>query len=144
MSALRESHVLDTVQHQTERQTKRQTKRITFLRHRTGLWIACILFLAVGGPLAASAEYLLGTAKTAGQVGEKLDGYLELIDQDAPAEIKKMVKDTNERRLARYEIIAKKRETTAESVGKRAAVKIIERAKPGEMIQTAKGKWTKK
>jgi hypothetical protein len=114
------------------------------MRHRTGLLIACMLLLAVGGPLAASAEYLLGTAKAAGQVGEKLDGYLELIDQDAPAAIKKMVEDTNERRLERYELIAKKRGTTAESVGKRAAVKVIERAKPGEMIQTAEGKWTKK
>ena len=111
---------------------------------RTGLVIACILSFAIGAPLAAEGEYLLGNAKEAGQVGEQLDGYIGLIDESAPEKIKQMVKDTNERRMSRYETIAQKRGTSVESVAKQAGAKILKRAKPGEMIQDADGKWTKK
>lgn len=127
-----------------ENRVEARTNGTRFARFQTGLLIACVLSFAVAGPLWAESDYLLGTAKTVGQVGEKADGFIELIDESAPENIKKMVKDTNERRTARYTMIAKKRGTTVESVGKQAGVKILKRVKPGEMIQDADGKWIKK
>lgn len=125
---------------------KVETRRNTVMLERVhaGILIACVLSFATIGPLAARAESLLDTAKQAGQVGEQLDGYVGLIDQSAPENIKKMVKDTNERRMTRYESIAKKRGTKVESVAKLAAAKILPRVKPGEMFQAEDGTWTKK
>lgn len=148
MSGFREVRYMDRYEKRCKLiekdQGKDRARRIRFARFQTGLVVACLLAFTVGGALAAEPEYLLGTAKEAGQVGEKFDGYIGLVDQSAPEKIKKMVKDTNERREARYGSIAKKRGTTVESVAKQAAAKILKRVKPGEMIQTADGKWIKK
>ncbi|MFT5443148.1 MAG: hypothetical protein ACI8W3_002194 [Myxococcota bacterium] len=113
-------------------------------RLRTAVLGACLFALLLGAPLAASAEYLLGTAKASGAVGEGTDGYLGLIDQNASDQIKKMVKDTNMRRANRYGDIASKRGSTKEVVAKQAAAKLIKRAAAGEMVETADGKWKKK
>lgn len=111
---------------------------------RTGLSIALVLCFALGAPLAASAQKMLRDAKTAQQVGEKLDGFLGLVDENAPANVKKMVKDTNERRLDRYQTVARLRGSTLESVGKQAAADKYKRATSGQLLETADGKWKKK
>jgi uncharacterized protein YdbL (DUF1318 family) len=150
MSEFREGRYMDRYKQRSKLMEKDQGKqkarpqRTPFARFQTGLVVACLLAFTVGGALAAESKSLLDTAKKAGQVGEKFDGYIGLVDQSAPENIKKMVKDTNERREARYGSIAIKRGTTVESVAKQAAAKILKRVKPGEMIQTADGKWTKK
>ena len=136
MSAPRKNRSLERVEPQTYASSP--------TRFRKAVLIACALTFAIVGSATAQGENLLSMAKQAGQVGEKLDGYIELIDQSAPENIKKMVKDTNQRRLDRYGSIAKQRGTTVESVGMQAGAKIVERAQPGEMIQTADGKWVKK
>ena len=125
-----------------------RTRFLTPTRTADPLRVACLLLAAVGlllsTPLSASAEYLLGTAKAAGQIGEKRDGYLQLLDQKAPENIKKMVVDTNKRRAARYQLVAARLGSTVEDVGKGAGVRIFKRAQPGELIETADGKWEKK
>ena len=121
-----------------------RTSETSSARFYVRVLTTCILSLAIVTPLAAQAESLLVIAKAASQVGEKVDGYIELLDEAAPENIKKMVVDTNERRAAKYATIATKRGTTVESVAKLAGVKILERAKPGEMVQGADGKWVKK
>lgn len=114
------------------------------IRIRAALAALLVTTLLASAPPIASAQYLLGTAKSAGQVGEKRDGYLELLDQKAPAKVKKMVTDTNERRKARYESVARMQGSTVEAVGRQAAARIIARARPGELIETPDGKWEKK
>lgn len=89
-------------------------------------------------------EYLLPKAKAAKQVGEQADGYLGLVDENAPDQIKKMVEDTNERRKARYTDIAKKRGSSVESVAALAGERLAKRAKTGEMLRNAEGEWVKK
>jgi len=154
MSGLREGRYMDRYKQRSklmekdremdQRKDNVRAKRTPFARFQTGLMVACLLAFTVGGALAAESKSLIDMAKKAGQVGEKFDGYIGLVDQSAPEKIKKMVKDTNERREARYGSIAMKRGATVESVAKQAAAKILKRVKPGEMIQTADGKWIKK
>ena len=130
------------------------TRRATL---RGALSIVCILGLAMAGVSSvASAKgqgkakgknkgvYLLGQAKQASQVGEKPDGYLGLVDEEAPENIKKMVKDTNERRLGRYKEVSVKGGRPLKDVEKLAGEKLYKRAKPGEMLLGADGKWMKK
>ncbi len=107
--------------------------------------LTCAMMLALLLlPATASAEFLLGQAKSAGQVGEQLDGYLGLIDQRAPADVKKMVLDTNERRKQRYEKVAARLGTSLEQVGKTAAVRHYKHTQPGELVQAEDGSWAKK
>jgi uncharacterized protein YdbL (DUF1318 family) len=134
---------LKTIRHQG-RVTNRLIGMTRARSAATAILVAFALSFATIGPMQARAESLLDTAKATGQVGEQFDGYVGLIDQSAPDNIKKMVKDTNQRRRARYGGIAKKRGTTLESVGKLAGVKILSRVKPGEMFQTNDGSWSKK
>jgi uncharacterized protein len=88
--------------------------------------------------------YLLGQAKADSQVGEKPDGYLGLVDENAPEIIKKMVIDTNERRKARYEDVALRRGSSLESVLEIAGKRLAANAKPGDLLLDANGIWTKK
>lgn len=97
-----------------------------------------------GKAAKARGEYLLPKAKAAGQVGEQPDGYLGLVDESAPEQIKKMVIDTNERRKARYTEVSKKRGSSVESVEQMAGEKFAKRAKPGELLRAPDGTWTKK
>jgi len=95
------------------------------------------------GVQAASAATLDG-AKAAGQIGESVDGYVHLVDQNAPAEVKALVKDVNGKRRARYEGIAKKRGATIEDVAALAGAKLVERAPAGQYVMDSSGKWRKK
>ncbi|MCP5042774.1 MAG: YdbL family protein, partial [bacterium] len=70
-----------------------RTRHSTSTRIRRALAALLVASLVVAVPFAASAEFLLGTAKSAGQVGEKRDGFLELFDEKASEKIKKMVAD---------------------------------------------------
>lgn len=114
--------------------------------HATRLSVLAIGLLGLLSmvPQTASAEFLLGNAKSAGQVGEQRDGYLGLVDKRAPDAVKKMVADTNERRKQRYQKVAERLGTPIEQVGKQAAMRNFKHAQPGELIQAEDGSWQKK
>ena len=109
-----------------------------------GLRVALLVFLALGAAQSASAQEMLRTAKNAQQVGEKLDGFLAVVDKSAPAKVKKMVDNTNSLRKNRYQKVASMRGATLESVGKQAAEILFERAVAGDLLESAGGKWKKK
>jgi uncharacterized protein YdbL (DUF1318 family) len=68
--------------------------------------------------------------------------YLEFIGgQKESADV---VAAENKDRETVYAAIAKQQETTAELVGKRRALQIANRAKPGQWIQDADGNWIQK
>jgi uncharacterized protein YdbL (DUF1318 family) len=98
--------------------------------------------LLLGAPQARADA--LDDAKAAGQVGEQRDGYLGLVDKGAPAEVRAMVADINSRRREKYQTIAKKTGSSLEAVAQRAGVKLLQRAKPGQFVQDAKGGWVRK
>jgi uncharacterized protein YdbL (DUF1318 family) len=80
--------------------------------------------------------------KARGIVGENNLGFLEFIgDQREKAGV---VKAENRDRKSVYDAIAKKQGTTADVVGKHRAVQIAAKARAGQMLQDANGKWYKK
>jgi uncharacterized protein YdbL (DUF1318 family) len=86
----------------------------------------------------------LDSAKAAGQVGERPDGYLGLVDANAPGDVKALVERVNKGRRAKYEQIAAKRAAPVEAVAVQAGAKLIERAQPGHYVMDTSGRWKKK
>ena len=80
--------------------------------------------------------------KAAGVIGETHDGFLAFVGgkQKAPA----LVAAENQDRKKVYQAIAKQQGTTAQVVGQRRALQIAKKAKPGEGLQDAGGKWRQK
>ena len=75
-------------------------------------------------------------------VGENNLGFLEFIgNQKVKADV---VKAENRDRKSVYDAIAKKQGTTTEVVGKHRAAQIAAKARAGQMLQDANGKWYKK
>jgi uncharacterized protein YdbL (DUF1318 family) len=101
---------------------------------------ALVLVLAAAPALAAD----LDGAKAAGQVGERVDGYLGLVDANAPAEVKALVERVNAGRRTKYGEIAAKRGVPPEAVAAQAGAKLVERAAPGHYVMDASGRWKQK
>jgi len=104
--------------------------------------LAFSTFLLLGA-LAANADPL-DDAESAGKIGEGVDGYVHLVDKDAPADVKTLVKDVNDERREKYASIAKKRGARIEDVAALAGAKLVERAPAGEYVMDSSGKWRKK
>jgi len=80
--------------------------------------------------------------KAQGIVGEGVDGYLHVRQNNANANI--AVQAENADRRAVNETIARKEGTTVEQVSRKLAVKLIEVASPGQWIWKADGSWYQK
>ena len=80
--------------------------------------------------------------KDKGLVGENNNGLLEFVGQQK--EKQEVVAAENQDRKAVYEAIAKQQGTTLELVGKHRAIQIADKARPGEWLQDANGKWYQK
>lgn len=85
---------------------------------------------------------VIKSLKDQGLVGENNKGYLEFVGQKKDkADVIKA--ENNDRKLV-YGAIAKQQGTTVEVVGKHRAIQIANKARPGEWLQDATGKWYKK
>ena len=106
--------------------------------------ICAIAVLAVGlgsGPAHAAP---LDDAKAAGLVGERIDGYLGVVDSGASAEVKRLVEQVNAERQARYAEIAQKQGAPVQAVAQIAGEKLVQRAGGGEYVMGADGQWRRK
>ena len=107
-------------------------------------WLALVSALAlVVAALPVLASDLDG-AKAAGQVGERVDGYLGLVDANAPADVKALVERVNEFRRQKYTEIAAKQGAPVEAVAAQAGAKLTQRAAPGQYVMDASGRWKRK
>ena len=114
-------------------------ERSTF--RAVALAAAAVLALLLAPAAHADA---LDDAKASGTIGERTDGTLGLVKNDAPAEVKELVRSINAKRKQRYAEIAKKNGTTPDAVATLAGKKAIAKTLPGNYIQTAGGAWAKK
>lgn len=105
-----------------------------------GKWMLAVLFVCVTS-VAAALE--LGDAKQQGMVGEKLDGYLGIVQSSPSADLRNLVEEVNAARRQKYEEIAKQNGTSVETVEVLAGEKAIEKTQAGHYVQTATG-WKKK
>jgi uncharacterized protein YdbL (DUF1318 family) len=101
---------------------------------------ALVLALAAAPVLAAD----LDGAKAAGQVGERADGYVGLVDASAPGDVKALVERVNAGRRQKYGEIAAKRGVPVEAVAAQAGVKLIQRTQPGHYVMDSSGRWKRK
>jgi len=97
------------------------------------------LFLAAG---AAAAE--LGSAKADGWVGEKPDGYLGLVRNDAPGDVQALVRDVNAKRRAQYQKIAQRQGAPLSEVEKVGGQTAIDKTRPGHYVMDGSGRWRRK
>jgi hypothetical protein len=103
------------------------------------------VFVALASPLAVPAfAGALDDAKRDGLMGERPDGYLGLVDPDAPPAAQQLIDDVNARRRAHYADIAKKTGSSVRDVGILAGSKLIANAPPGTFVMDAAGHWQRK
>jgi len=86
--------------------------------------------VAVAGPL--------DQPKADGLIGEQANGYLGLVSQDVPADIKALVRDVN------YQSIAQKQSVALSEVEKVGGTTAIDKTLRGNYIKDSSGRWRKK
>tara|TARA_R110002095_G_scaffold190414_7_gene168107 strand:- start:1606 stop:1944 length:339 start_codon:yes stop_codon:yes gene_type:complete len=91
--------------------------------------------------VAAYAMDLQG-ARDAGAVGERLDGYVAVLQQSSAVDA--LVKDINQRRHDEYARISQENKQPVAVVAKLAAQQIISRLSKGHFYQSSSGKWVRK
>lgn len=107
-----------------------------------------ILVLAAGalaltglsGAAWAQRDPAYDQARSAGQVGEKMDGYLGIVGAETPA-LRRIVNDINIKRRALYAQKAKAANATLEEYALTAGCLAIARTVPGEKYQAPDGSW---
>ena len=104
------------------------------------LTVAAALALA---PLAALAGPL-DDAKAAGLVGERVDGFLGIVPGSAPAEVRALVEEVNDKRRTKYQEVAKQRGVAMEAVAAIAGEKLVRRADRGTYVAGPDGRWKQK
>lgn len=110
-------------------------------------WIRQIfaaLLISLLAVFVAIASSSLTQPKADGLIGEQSDGYLGIVVQNAPADIKKLVADVNAKRKAGYKKIAAKQGASLSDVEKVGGNKAIEKTLKGNYIRDASGTWRKK
>ena len=99
--------------------------------------------LALGGiaaPAFAQRDPAYAAARAAGDVGEKMDGYLGIVGNSTP-ELQRIVNDINIKRRAVYSERAQATNATLEEYALTAGCQAILATKPGEKYQAPGGNW---
>lgn len=109
-------------------------------RAATRVAMAACLWLAAA-PVAAQST--LESARSAGYVGERPDGLLGIVGS-APADVQRLVRDINDRRLAQYQEIARRTGSSLPAVQAVAGEKAIAQSPSGSYVMDRTGGWRKK
>ena len=98
---------------------------------------------AIGGlatPAFAQRDPAYAAARSAGQVGERMDGYLGIVVAETPA-LRRIVNDINIQRRAVYSERAKATNATIEEYAFTAGCQAILATVSGEKYQAPDGSW---
>lgn len=114
--------------------------------------LAILLFIVFAAGALASAKEIrarmlarlpeIKVLKDKGLVGENNKGFLEFVGRQK--EKQEVVTAENRDREMVYKAIAKQQGTAVELVGQHRAIQIANKARPGEWLQDANGKWYQK
>ncbi len=94
-------------------------------------------------PSASAGDPVIDTAIAAGEVGERIDGYLGVVGT-ADATVVRKVQDINNRRRGVYEQTAKENGTTVQIVAQLAGEKQIAKLEVGQFYMDEAGAWQRK
>ncbi|GHC95470.1 YdbL family protein [Novosphingobium pokkalii] len=108
----------------------------------SALIAAAVALPLVAAPVAALAQRdpAYAAARAAGQVGEKMDGYLGYVTPPNPA-LKAVVDDINLKRRAVYSEKAQAQKATVEEYAFTSGCLLIAQTQPGEKYQAPNGTW---
>ena len=107
----------------------------------TNIFLALLISMLTVSVAVASP---LTKPKADGLIGEQANGYIGLVRQDVPADIKRLVNDVNAKRKAGYQKIAAKQGTSLADVERVGGNTAIEKTLRGNYIRDASGAWRKK
>lgn len=107
---------------------------------RTLAFAAAAAGMVFGAPAYAQRDPAYDAARSAGKVGEKMDGYLGIVGASSP-ELQRIVNDINIKRRALYAEKAQAANATLEEYALTAGCIAIARTAPGEMYQAPDGNW---
>ncbi|MBA4764485.1 YdbL family protein [Qipengyuania huizhouensis] len=99
--------------------------------------------VALGGvvaPAYAQRDPAYAAARAAGEVGEKMDGYLGIVGAETP-ELRRIVNDINIKRRSVYSQRAQATNATLEEYALTAGCQAILATVPGEKYQAPDGSW---
>lgn len=99
-----------------------------------------IVATGIAGTAYAQREPAYAQARSAGQVGEKMDGYLGIVGPEN-ADLQRIVRDINIKRRAVYADRAKAANATLEEYAFTAGCLAIARTSVGERYQAPSGGW---
>lgn len=105
--------------------------------------VAAAAAMAIGGLTGtayAQRDPAYESARSSGQVGEKMDGYLGIVG-NATAELRRLVNDINIKRRAVYAEKAQQANATLEEYALTAGCIAIAKTSPGEKYQAPNGNW---
>ncbi|ANY19917.1 hypothetical protein A6F68_01401 [Tsuneonella dongtanensis] len=94
----------------------------------------------LAAPALAQRDPAYDAARSAGQVGEKMDGYLGIVGASTAA-LQRIVDDINIKRRAVYADKARAANATLEEYALTAGCLAIARTAPGEKYQAPDGSW---
>jgi len=103
-----------------------------------------LILLFVMLMLPMSFALTLQEAKNEGIVGERIDGYVGLVENSAAVEVVAMVRDVNNQRRALYQQIARENNLSVDQVAALAYEKAVEATPSGQYVQDATGAWATK
>jgi len=111
-------------------------------RRLAGFGLAALVSL---GLFVASAHAdALSDARSAGYVGERPDGFVAIVDNNAPSAVRAMVDQINAQRQAAYQNVASQTGAPATQVGIVAAQRIYAEVPPGTYLLSQSGSWYRK
>ncbi len=102
--------------------------------------VAAMALTGVAAPAFAQRDPAYDAARSSGQIGEKMDGYLGIVGAETAA-LRRLVNDINIKRRAVYSEKAQSANATLEEYAFAAGCQAIARTAPGERYQAPDGSW---
>lgn len=105
--------------------------------------LALALLASVAVPASAPAQdpAAILAARRSGLIGERYDGYVGIVNANAPAELRRQVAALNIRRRTLYSNLAARKGVSPEEVGITAACSLLRRINIGEYYLPGQGGW---
>ena len=117
------------------------TKFLSLMRKAPlGFAAAALVAMSLAAPVSAQRDPAYEAARSAGRVGEKMDGYLGIVGA-ADGALRSVVDDINIRRRANYASRAQAQGATLEEYAFTQGCVLISRTQAGEMYQAPDGSW---
>ena len=91
----------------------------------------------------ARAQGMLDSARAAGQVGERFDGYAA-VHGAAPANVQSLVEQVNGERRTLYAERAAAQKVPVDAIGRIYAAEILRKLPPGSWVLGEDGRWRQK